>query len=293
MDNNFFEALEKNGVKITPEQINKIKNRIREITTYEPKIGFFGKTGVGKSTLCNALFGKDLFEISDVESCTRNKQEMLLTLDNKKGIKLIDVPGVGESEDRDTEYSNLYNNLIPELDIVLWLIKADDRAMASDEIFYKNIIRHHVNQGKLFFFVLNQVDKIEPFREWDSKNNEPSPNQFQNIHKKIDFLSNFFGIQASKIIPVSANEKYNLTKLVDEIIYALPKDKRITVAIPLKPENITKQTKEIIQKSYIEIVGEVVGKVIDRGSEVVMVAIKTAGDVISKGIDTLKNFFGF
>ena len=42
-------------------------------------------------------------------------------------------------------------------------------------------------------------------------------------------LQRFFDIAPSKVIPVSANEKYNLTKLVDEFVRALPAEKKITV----------------------------------------------------------------
>lgn len=74
--------------------------------SYEPKIGIFGKTGVGKSSLCNALFGKDICSISDVEACTRNPQEVFLGM-GQKGIKLLDVPGVGENSERVKEYAQL------------------------------------------------------------------------------------------------------------------------------------------------------------------------------------------
>ena len=112
MEDDFFEQLEKNGVSVTKEQKEQINSRLKNILTYEPKIGIFGKTGVGKSSLCNALFGKDVCPISDVEACTRNTQEILLDLGGS-GIKLLDVPGVGESSERDEEYAKLYANLLP------------------------------------------------------------------------------------------------------------------------------------------------------------------------------------
>lgn len=267
----WFEEMEQKGIHLTPEQREKVESRLNNILNYRPRVGIFGKTGVGKSSLCNALFGKDICEISDVEACTREPKEVLLNMGHD-GLELVDVPGVGESEKRDEEYANLYAKLLPELDLVLWLVKADDRAMASDEMFYKNIVKPHIDQDKPFFFVVNQVDKIEPFREWDETKHEPGPNQFQNIHKKVDAIADQFSVPSSLVIPISAGEKYNLTKLVDEIVFALPKEKNITLFKSVSDEFKSKQAAEHVKKGLAEIVCEtivtVVDKVIDFGHEV-------------------------
>lgn len=288
MDNkrmDFFNELEKRGIKVSGQQREQINRQLSQILEYEPRIGVFGKTGVGKSSLCNALFGEDVCPISDIEACTRNTAEVIISLGNK-GIKLIDVPGVGESSDRDEEYGRLYASLLPELDLVLWVIKADDRAMASDEKFYKNIVKPHITQGKPFFFVVNQVDKIEPFREWDVERKEPGPVQFKNIDRKVKDLAGIFDVAESKVIPVSANENYNLVNLVDEIIRALPKEKKITVFRAVDESLQSEKTKGDVKHSWLDVVldtvNDVVGGIIDKGI-----------DIISKGADLVSNIFDF
>lgn len=273
----FYDQLEKNGVKVSPEQRDQINNRLSNILNYEPKIGVFGKTGVGKSSLCNALFGQEICSISDVEACTRDAQEVILNLGGN-GIKLIDVPGVGESSERDEEYGKLYSQLLPELDLVLWLIKSDDRALASDENFYKNVVKPHIDEGKPFFFVLNQVDKIEPFREWNEEKHEPGPKQFQNIDRKVKDVANFFDVASSSVIPVSANEKYNLTELVDRFVRALPKEKKVTVFRAVSNEFQSKATGEHVKKSFLEVAGDVVSSVVE-----------TAGNVVIKALDVVES----
>lgn len=48
-------------------------------------------------------------------------------------LTFIDLLGVEESIERDREYHQLYRNLLPELDFIIWVLKADDRAWSSDE----------------------------------------------------------------------------------------------------------------------------------------------------------------
>ena len=265
--NNVFEGLEKKGVIISEEQKAKIRRKLDTIVNYEPRVGVFGKTGAGKSSLCNALFGQDVCEISDVEACTRCEKEIMLNISSGKGIKIIDVPGVGENSDRDIEYGQLYAKLLPELDVVLWVLKADDRAYASDENFYKNLVKPHLDQGKPFFFVLNQVDKVEPFREWNEEKHEPGAKQFMNIDKKVQYVANCFDVPASKVITVSAAEQYNMVKLVDEIVYALPKEKRITVFKNINEDFRSEATGETVRRSFGEVIQDAVLEALDWGGE--------------------------
>lgn len=261
-EQDLFEKMAERGIRTTPEQQQSIKRRINEVLNYEPKVGVFGKTGVGKSSLCNAMFGQDVCPISDVEACTRDPQEVLLQMGGRK-ITLVDVPGAGESEERDREYAKLYSKLLPELDVVLWVIKADDRALSSDEAFFKQIVKPHVEQGKVFFFVLNQCDKIEPFREWDEQAHEPGAKQLQNIQRKVTDVATHFSVPESKVIPVSACEKYNLVRLLDEMVFAMPKDKKITLVNSAARENVSERAHEDAKKGFFETVGEIIENAVD------------------------------
>ncbi len=246
-----FDEMGKMGITVSDEMKSRITGKIDNALNYEPRIGFFGKTGAGKSSLCNALFGKDVCLVDDVAACTRNPQEIFLNV-NSKGIKLVDVPGVGERADRDKEYADLYRSLLPELDVVLWVLKADDRAFTSDELFYRNVVKPHLDQGKPLFFIINQCDKIEPFREWNLTGREPGKTQILNILKKQQYVAEFFGYPESKVIPVSAGEKYNLTRLVDEVVHALPREKKITFAAVVEKENLSPRAKEESRNGFVD-----------------------------------------
>ena len=101
----------KDALEILPENIREsIARRINDVISYEPVIGIMGKTGAGKSSLCNAIFKGDICAVSDVAACTRETQEMRIQF-GKRSVRLIDIPGVGENAERDAEYEQLYRDL--------------------------------------------------------------------------------------------------------------------------------------------------------------------------------------
>ncbi len=280
---NLFEELEKLGVPVNEEQKNRITKKMDSIMNYTPKIGIFGKTGVGKSSLCNSLFGQDICPISDVAACTRDTKEVLLSVGKGKSISLLDVPGVGESNERDGEYAKLYASLLPELDLIMWILKGDDRAFASDEAFYKKLVKPYMDAGKAFLIVINQVDKIEPYREWDEEKRKPGIKQKFNIDLKIEDVSRFFDYPKSKIIPISANEKYNLETLVDEMVEVLPKEKKMIVLTKIQEEYVSEESANKAINGFWETVDEVLTTFIPGYSK-----IKSVG----KFIDTIAESTG-
>ena len=132
--------LVKDALEILPENIREsIYRRINDVISYEPVIGIMGKTGAGKSSLCNAIFKGDVCAVSDVEACTRETHEIRIQF-GTRSVRLIDIPGVGENAERDAEYEQLYRDLLPQLDLVLWVIKGDDRALGVDERFFQQVL---------------------------------------------------------------------------------------------------------------------------------------------------------
>lgn len=231
-----------------------LRRKLTGAMNYRPRIGVFGKTGAGKSSLCNALFGQDVAAVNDVEACTREPQEIHVSLGGKNGITLIDLPGVGESRERDEEYHELYESVLPTLDLVLWTLRADERAYSVDEAFYNNVVKPHLDAGTPFFFVLTQADKMEPFREWDVAKREPGPTQRANLEARKAYVGSRFEVAPSRILAVSAVEQWQLSRLVEELVFALPNEKKLGLAREVRQEWVSERTREEVKRGLGEIV---------------------------------------
>lgn len=249
-----LQAIEKPLASL-PHAIGKhILEHIQKLTHYEPIIGIMGKTGAGKSSLCNALFRGEVTPVSDVNACTRDVLRLRLSSGDHSLI-LVDLPGVGESEQRDSEYESLYRKVLPELDLILWVIKADDRAFSVDERFYRRVMSDHHQR---VLFVVNQADKIEPCHEWYVSGNAPSPHQLVNIEARLASIRQLFSPH-HPVCVVSARTEWNLPAMVETMMCCLP-DRATS---PLATQLHGRLCSEPVKKQAREGFGDAVGDVFD------------------------------
>ncbi|HAF8219996.1 TPA: GTPase family protein [Salmonella enterica] len=249
-----LQALEQPLASLPDTLRQLILERIKNLTHYEPVIGIMGKSGAGKSSLCNELFRGEVSPVSDVSACTRDVLRFRLR-SGRHSLVIVDLPGVGENGQRDQEYRALYRRMLPELDLMLWVIKADDRALSVDEQFWRGVMQPYQQQ---VLFVLNQADKIEPCHEWDTLTSTPSAQQRVNLQEKQVVITAMFK-PCHPVCVVSALTGWGVEAMVATMMRSLPDRATSPVATQLHGQLCTESVRSQARDSF----GEAVGRVFD------------------------------
>lgn len=251
-----LQAIEKPLASL-PHAIGKhIFGHIQKLIHYEPVIGIMGKTGVGKSSLCNALFQGEVTPVSDVAACTRDVLRFRFRNGNHS-LMIVDLPGVGESEQRDEEYTALYRRILPEMDLVLWVIKADDRALSVDEHFYHKVMLAYQRR---VLFVVNQADKAAPCHQWNTSSNTPSHSQQSTIEAKRSAVQQLF-LPHHPVSVISAQTGWGLDAMVETMMHSLPDRATSPLTTQLHGRLCTEPVKKQARERFGHAVDEMIGNV--------------------------------
>lgn len=194
----------------------------------------FGKTGVGKSSTLNALFGLSL-ATDDSIACTKEPQPINIEYSHCKdlilpygNITVVDMPGIGESVDKDEEYMVFYKEWIPKANSLVWITQADTRAYKRDEIFLSKLAPL-LNPSILLTVALNKIDCLgvnEDEQPFDNIRGKPSIDQLKQLPEKVEDIysifknavgDNFF-FEKEHIVPYTSMYGWGLQNLKSKIL---------------------------------------------------------------------------
>ena len=130
-------------------QLDRLSNR-------NLRIAVFGRVGVGKSSLVNALIGQELLATDVAHGCTRQQQALpwMITIPALNTIELVDTPGIDEVAA--AARGRLAARVALQSDLVLLVLDADISRVELDAL--ETLIR----SGKPVLPVLNRSDCCPP-----------------------------------------------------------------------------------------------------------------------------------
>ena len=178
-----------------------------------PRIFLIGRTGVGKSSLVNALCGSYVAKVSDTVSCTENANIYQCKDGDRELMDILDTRGIAESESLDNKVS-AEDALIKDIneftpDVAILMLNCTHRDdVSSDVQFLKKLARQYaeINSIKLpIVVVINKCDEMAPTR-YKTPSEYPQ-NKIEKINEVVQYYKGIIvrnGLKIENIISVSA-----------------------------------------------------------------------------------------
>ena len=178
-----------------------------------PRIFMIGRTGVGKSSLINALCGSYVASVSDTRSCTEGAEIYQCMDGDRVLMEICDTRGIAESESLNSKISaedmliNQINEFSP--DVAIFMLNCTHRDDVDTDVnFLKKLAKSYaeVNSMRLpIVVVVNKCDEMAPTR---FKNPKDYPqNKISKINEVVLYYKGIIvrnGLKIDNIIAVSS-----------------------------------------------------------------------------------------
>ncbi len=167
--------------------LNQLDFQINKLNKKELQISVYGRVGVGKSSLLNALIEEQIFPTDIINGNTKNINSVQWRKQFKSfnKVELIDLPGIDEIDNSNKEKINF--NFVLDTDLILFVIDSDITRIDL------NYIEELLSNNKPILVVLNRCD------QWNKRETKLI---LSSIHKKLSFCK-----QKIKIALVSSSPR--------------------------------------------------------------------------------------
>lgn len=228
----FDKIFEKGNVSSEDKQtINSALEK--EILEKPFRVAVIGQSGVGKSTTLNAVFGLSNYT-SDIAEGTTEIVEKVFPMRDGFNLSIYDMPGLNNDVDKDNEYEKLYNSILPECDLIVYILNAHSRDFGEDCRILKEVVLPICNTNQLLenlILAINKIDTIgesydpnDPELRWDVFKNKPTKKLEGFIKRKLEdivdklidehLIGSAQALKDSQVVFYSAIYNYNLKPFV-------------------------------------------------------------------------------
>lgn len=291
---------------IQSDEMQEVVKGIKE--KRPPRLAFIGRSGVGKSSLINAIMGTYLAETSAVDVGTKAATIFEYSRDGEKVFEIIDTRGIKENlqstdSSAETDLYDMISNFEP--DAFLVLSNGSDRSTLREDIKYLKRLQETLNITVPLVTVVTRVDELEPSRIKNPKEyTERKINNIQQKEKQVEQVLINEGVKDFFIVPVSSyiewsheepeiltpeernqltieyDGRYNIDKLVDFLEKNMDFRAAIYLMMSQKLDIAIKKIAEKIVRTFTVISGTIAATPIPMSDIFILIPIQVLEVII-------------
>tara|TARA_B100000003_G_C10879296_1_gene350501 strand:- start:187 stop:1077 length:891 start_codon:yes stop_codon:yes gene_type:complete len=192
-------------------------------------ISIIGNPNVGKSTLINALMGKNFSITTSKKQTTRHRIMGLINGENYQ-LVISDTPGILKPryEMQKAMVSSVKESII-DADILIYIVAIGERSIIDE-----NILKKIQGMTSPLFVLINKID---------------TSNQ-EDLEKDVSYWSDVF--PKAEIIPISALKGFFVNELLNKLIKEIPESQAYFPKDQISDKSERFFVNEAIRKSILE-----------------------------------------